>query len=84
MSGLRAASSVSKERGVFVDPLMLLILVSLTLAVGAIVISVMLYFNFRRTKKIDLIQGKLQGSDESITGAVKHLKITNEWDYNNI
>lgn len=82
MSGLRAASSVrQKERGVFVDSLMLFIWVSLALAVGSIVVSIILYFNFRKAKKIDLVQGKLQGSDESIVGAVKHLRITNEWDY---
>lgn len=85
MSGLRAASSVrQKERGVYVGTLMLFVLVSFAYAVGAIIISAVLYFNFRRAKKIDLVQGKLQGSDESIVGAVKHLRTTNEWDCDNI
>lgn len=63
------------------NPVMLYVLVFLALGVGAIIISVMLYFNFRRAKKIDLVQGKLQNSDTSIAGVVRHLKITNEWSY---
>ena len=79
MSGLRAAYFVrQKERGVFVNPLVLFIWVSLALAVGSIVVSIILYLNFRKAKKIDLVQGKLQSSDESIVGAIKHLRITNK------
>lgn len=47
--------------------------------IGAIVVSIVLFFNFRKAKKIDLVQGKLTNSDSSIANVVSYLKITNEW-----
>ena len=51
--------------------------------IGAIVISIILFFNFRKAKKIDLVQGKLANSDSSIASVVSYLKITNEWSTTN-
>lgn len=49
------------------------------LVIGAIILAIIVTRTLRKGESIELIQGKLENSDSSISDAMSYLKITNEW-----
>lgn len=50
---------------------------------GAVILAAVVHCSLKKVDSIELVQGKLENSDLSISSAMSHLKLTNEWSKKN-